>query len=42
MKRDTKQRELIDLGPASEQTLGGKGTSTDLVREIPALGISND
>lgn len=42
MERDTKRREPIDLGPASERTLGAKGYSTDLVREIPQLGIGDD
>jgi hypothetical protein len=32
----------VDLGAASEATLGAKGYSTDLVREIPDLGLSDD
>jgi hypothetical protein len=42
MDRDYEQRELVDLGSASEQTLGGEGYSADLVREIPKTGISDD
>jgi hypothetical protein len=32
----------VELGTASEATLGAKGYSTDLVREIPGLGLSDD
>lgn len=42
MERDSEQRDLIDLGPASEQTLGSEGEATDLVRYIPKTGISDD
>jgi hypothetical protein len=45
MERDTEQHELIELvelGAASEQTLGGEGYSIDLVREIPKTGISDE
>jgi hypothetical protein len=42
MERDKDQQALIDLGAASEQTLGADGYSFDLVREIPKTGISDD
>lgn len=43
MKDDNLSATPIELGSASEATLGGKGQSTDLVREIPATaGISDD
>ncbi len=42
MERDNQQHELIELGAASEQTLGAEGTSFDLVREIEPAGISDD
>jgi hypothetical protein len=32
----------VELGTASAATLGAKGYSTDLVREIPDLGLSDD
>lgn len=32
----------VQLGKASASTRGAKGYSTDLVREIPSVGISND
>jgi len=39
-----KERQVgIDLGAVSEATLGAKGYSTDLVREIPSTtGISDE
>lgn len=41
MKSNNRQHR-IDLGTASKATLGAKGYSTDLVREIPSVtGISN-
>lgn len=42
MERDNEQRELVDLGTASDQTLGAKGDLSDFVREIPTTGISED
>lgn len=42
MKHDNDNREPVDLGAVSLATLGAKGFSTDLVREIPSLGISDD
>lgn len=42
MERDNQQLELVELGAASEQTLGAKGDLTDFVREIPNTGISDD
>ena len=32
----------VELGAASSQTLGKAGFSTDLVREIPNMGIGDD
>lgn len=37
-----REDELIDLGVASEQTLGGEGKMPDLVREIPETGLSDE
>lgn len=42
MERDNEQHVLIDLGAASEQTLGADGRFSDLVGEIPQTGISDD
>ena len=42
MERDNEQLEPIELGTASEQTLGAKGDLSDFVREIPATGLSDD
>lgn len=43
MKRKEQRQVLVDLGAVSEATLGAKGFSTDLVREIPSTtGISDD
>lgn len=42
MERDNEQLELVELGTASEQTLGAKGDLSDFVREIPSTGISDD
>jgi hypothetical protein len=42
MERDNELQPLVDLGAASEQTLGAEGYSFDLVREIPKTGISED
>jgi len=42
MKSNRKRAALVDLGEASGQTLGADGYSTDLVREIPRTGISED
>ena len=43
MKQKKEGQVLIDLGAVSEATLGAKGFSTDLVREIPSTtGISDD
>jgi len=42
MERDNERQALVDLGSASEQTLGAEGYSFDLVREIPLTGISED
>jgi hypothetical protein len=42
MERDNEQHRLIDLGTASEQTLGAAGRFSDLVGEIPKTGISED
>ena len=43
MKQNMERKARIDLGTASKATLGAKGFSTDLVREIPSTsGISND
>lgn len=42
MERENEQQNLVDLGAASEQTLGAKGNLSDFVREIPGTGISDD
>lgn len=43
MKREVIERAAIDLGSASDKTLGGEGKPFDLVREIPATnGIVDD
>jgi hypothetical protein len=43
MERENEQAKLVDLGTASEQTLGAKGDLSDFVREIPGTtGISDD
>ena len=42
MEREKEQQELIDLGAASEQTLGAEGRYFDLVGEIPPTGLSDD
>lgn len=42
MERNNEQHRLIELGAASEQTLGADGYSFDLVREIKPTGISED
>ncbi len=42
MERDNENTVLVELGTASEQTLGAKGDLSDFVREIPATGISDD
>ncbi|MDF2381756.1 benenodin family lasso peptide [Nostoc ellipsosporum NOK] len=34
--------DVIDLGVASEETLGGDGKLPDLVREIPETGLSDE
>lgn len=34
--------DVIDLGVASEETLGGDGELPDFVREIPQTGLSDD
>ncbi|MDC7810942.1 benenodin family lasso peptide [Sphingomonas koreensis] len=39
MKRED---DVIDLGVASQETLGGEGTMPDFVREIPQTGLSDD
>ncbi len=42
MKPTVQRQPRIDLGTASRATLGAKGFSTDLVREIPSTtGISD-
>lgn len=38
----TYEDDLIDLGVASEETLGGEGQMPDFVREIPQTGLSDD
>jgi hypothetical protein len=42
MERQTEQRAPIDLGAASEQTLGTGDRTPDFVGLIPANGISDD
>jgi hypothetical protein len=37
-----REDDVIDLGVASEETLGGDGQLPDLVREIPQTGLSED
>lgn len=38
----THEDDVIDLGVASETTLGGDGKLPDLVREIPEMGLSDE
>lgn len=38
----TREYDVIDLGVASEETLGGDGELPDFVREIPQTGLSDD
>ncbi len=38
----TYEDDVIDLGVASEETLGGEGQMPDFVREIPQTGLSDD
>ena len=43
MKHEDIEHGAIDLGSASEKTLGGDGTPFDLVKDIPAAnGIVDD
>ena len=42
MERDNELLSPIELGVASEQTLGAEGRFSDLVGEIPPTGISDD
>jgi hypothetical protein len=43
MTRELYQHDdLIDLGTASVETLGGEGPRFDLVGEAPKIGISNE
>lgn len=42
MERDTERQELVDLGAASEQTLGADGKYIDFVRDLETTGISDD
>lgn len=42
MERNNAQSELIDLGTASELTLGANGNLSDFVREIPQMGIEDE
>lgn len=42
MEREHEAHPLVELGAASERTLGADGYSFDLVREIPKTGISED
>lgn len=43
MEREQEQLEqLVDLGAATEQTLGAEGKVTDLVGMMDHSGISND
>ncbi|MES2902932.1 MAG: hypothetical protein V4696_01985 [Pseudomonadota bacterium] len=43
MKRNTKARAPIELGAASDKTLGGTGQPFDLVKDIQAAnGIVDD
>jgi hypothetical protein len=37
-----REDDVIDLGVASEATLGGEGEMPDFVREIPQTGLSDD
>jgi hypothetical protein len=37
-----REDDVIDLGLASEETLGGEGQMPDFVREIPQAGLSDD
>ncbi|MFD1105397.1 MULTISPECIES: benenodin family lasso peptide [Sphingomonadaceae] len=38
----TYEDDVIELGVASEETLGGEGQMPDFVREIPQTGLSDD
>ncbi|GAA4824331.1 hypothetical protein GCM10023232_22650 [Sphingosinicella ginsenosidimutans] len=38
----TREDDVIDLGVASETTLGADGQLPDFVREIPQTGLSDD
>lgn len=38
----TREDDVIDLGVASETTLGADGELPDFVREIPQTGLSDD
>lgn len=38
----TREDDVIDLGVASEETLGGEGQLPDFVREIQQTGLSDD
>ena len=42
MKSNHEPTRLVDLGSASEKTLGADGYSFDLVRELPIPGINHD
>lgn len=43
MTRENRQPDGIDLGTASDKTLGGDGIPLDFVKDIPATtGISDD
>ena len=42
MKSTNEARKLVDLGKASEQTLGADGYSLDFVRELPITGLASD
>ncbi len=42
MERETEQRQPIDLGPASERTLGTGDRAPDFVGLIPKTGISDE
>lgn len=37
-----REDEVIELGAASETTLGGAGLLPDFVREIPQTGLADD
>ena len=43
MERDQELQAPVDLGRATDKTLGGKGEPFDLVKDIPAAhGIADD